>query len=66
MNIPYLLPGRSNPPEEARNYPLISLPYASPYKVMHHNRNGSIKIENDPNKIDKVKIRQVNQYFSNE
>ena len=42
----------------------LTLPFAGPYKVVRHNRNGSITIEKAPNDIEKVNIRQVHPYFS--
>ena len=42
----------------------LTLPFAGPYKVVQHNRNGSITIEKAPNDIEKVNIRQVHPYFS--
>ena len=43
---------------------ILSLLYVGQYKVVCHNRNGSITIEKAPNDIKKVNIRQVHPYFS--
>ena len=42
----------------------LALPQQGPYKVLKHHENGSIKIELEPNVVDRVNIRRCHPYYS--
>ena len=42
----------------------LALPQKGPYKVTKHHGNGSIKIELEPNIVDRVNIRRYYPYYS--
>ena len=42
----------------------LALPRRGPYKVLKHHENGSIKIEKEPNVVDRVNIRRCHPYYS--
>ena len=44
--------------------PTLALPRRGPYKVIKHHENGSIKIEFEPNVVDRVNIRRCYPYYS--
>ena len=41
----------------------LALPRQGPYKVIKHHENGSIKLELEPNVVDRVNIRRCYPYY---
>ena len=42
----------------------LALPRQGPYKVIKHHENGSIKLELEPNVVDRVNIHRCYTYYS--